>query len=44
MTSDTEFTAIEPLPLEKINKDFTIFGVRVNQILPQLAVEVETEE
>jgi hypothetical protein len=36
VTNDTEFAAIEPLPLEKIKQDFTILGVRVNQILPQL--------
>ncbi|ABA21488.1 conserved hypothetical protein [Trichormus variabilis ATCC 29413] len=44
VTNDTEFAAIEPLPLEKINQDFTILGVRVNKILPQLPVEVKTEE
>ncbi|MDZ8051524.1 MAG: low-complexity tail membrane protein [Aulosira sp. ZfuVER01] len=36
VTNDTEFAAIEPLPLEKIQQDFTIVGVRVNNILPQL--------
>ncbi len=36
VTNDTEFAAIKPLPLEKIQQDFTIIGVRVNQILPQL--------
>lgn len=36
VTNDTEFAAIEPLSLEKIKQDFTILGVRVNQILPQL--------
>ncbi|UKO98413.1 low-complexity tail membrane protein [Nostoc sp. UHCC 0870] len=44
VTNDTEFAALEPLPLEKINQDFTILGVRVNKILPQLTVKVETEE
>ncbi|WP_427162763.1 low-complexity tail membrane protein [Aliinostoc sp. HNIBRCY26] len=44
VTNDTEFAAIEPLPLEKINQDFTILGVRVNKILPQLTVKVKTEE
>jgi hypothetical protein len=34
--NETEFAAIEPLPLEKIKQDFTILGVRVNQILPHL--------
>ncbi|BCL36853.1 low-complexity tail membrane protein [Nostoc sp. MS1] len=44
VTNDTEFAAIEPLPLEKINQDFTILGVRVNKILPQLPVKIKTEE
>lgn len=44
VANDTEFAAIEPLPLEKINQDFTILGVRVNKILPQLPVDVKTEE
>jgi hypothetical protein len=34
VTNDTDFAAIEPLPLEKIKQDFTIFGVRVNHIWP----------
>lgn len=44
VTNDTEFAALEPLPLEKIQQDFTILGVRVNKILPQLTVKVKTEE
>lgn len=36
VTNDTEFAAIKPLPLEKIQQNFTIIGVRVNQIVPQL--------
>ncbi|OUL17543.1 low-complexity tail membrane protein [Nostoc sp. 106C] len=36
VTNDTEFAAIKPLPLEKIQQDFTIVGVQVNNILPQL--------
>lgn len=44
VTNDTEFAAIEPLTLEKIKQDFTILGVRVNTILPQLTVEAKTEE
>ena len=44
VTNDTEFAALEPLSLEKIKQDFTIFGVRVNQILPQRTVKIETEE
>jgi hypothetical protein len=34
VTNDTDFAAIEPLPLEKIKQDFTILGVRVNHIWP----------
>lgn len=44
VTRETEFAAIEPLSLEKIKQDFTILGVRVNQILPQLTGKVKTEE
>lgn len=34
VTNDTDFAAIEPLPLEKIKQNFTILGVQVNQIWP----------
>lgn len=44
VTKETEFAALEPLSLEKIKQDFTILGVRVNQILPQLTGKVKTEE
>ncbi|MBW4506517.1 MAG: low-complexity tail membrane protein [Scytonematopsis contorta HA4267-MV1] len=44
VTKDTEFDTLEPLPLERIKKDFTILGVRVNKILPQWSVEVQTED
>lgn len=44
VTNDTEFAAIKPLTLDKINQDFTILGVRVNKILPQSTAEVKTEE
>ncbi|MBH8573147.1 low-complexity tail membrane protein [Nostocaceae cyanobacterium CENA369] len=44
VTKETEFAALEPLSLEKIKQDFTILGVRVNHILPQRTVKVETEE
>ncbi len=44
MTKETEFATLEPLSLEKIKQDFTILGVRVNQILPQLTGKVKTEE
>jgi len=36
VTSETEFAATEPYPLERIPKDFTIVGLQVNQILPEL--------
>jgi hypothetical protein len=36
VTNETEFAALEPLSLEKIQQDFTILGVRVNQIVPQI--------
>ena len=36
VTNETEFAAIEPLSLEKIQQDFTILGVRVDQIVPRL--------
>lgn len=44
VTKETEFAAVEPLSLEKIQQNFTILGVRVNRILPQLTVKVKTEE
>jgi hypothetical protein len=39
VTNETDFAAVQPLSLEKIKEDFTILGVRVNQILPQLNVK-----
>jgi len=36
LTSESEFAAIEPYPLEKMSQDFTIPGVKVNKILPTL--------
>jgi hypothetical protein len=44
VTNDTEFAAVEPLPLEQIQEDFTILGVRVNQILPRVSLEVKNKE
>lgn len=44
VTTDAEFAATEPYPLEKINPDFTIVGLQVNQILPQLTNTVKTED
>lgn len=44
VTSDAEFAATEPYPLEKISPDFTILGLPVNQILPFLSDTVKTED
>jgi hypothetical protein len=34
LTSESEFSATEPYRVEKVPQDFTLPGVRVNQILP----------
>ena len=44
VTSDAEFAATQPYPLEKITPDFTILGLQVNQILPSLGDTAKTEE
>jgi hypothetical protein len=44
VTSETEFAATKPYALERIRQDFTIVGLQVNQILPQLTETVKTEE
>ncbi len=44
VTSETEFAATKPYPLERIPKDFTIVGLQVNQILPQLTPTVKPEQ
>ncbi len=36
VTSETEFAATKPYPLERIPEDFTIVGLQVDQILPPL--------
>jgi len=41
LLSDTEFTATEPFPADKISQNFTIFGVKVNQILPPVLPTIE---
>lgn len=43
VTSDAEFAATKPYPLEKISPDFTIVGLQVSQILPTLA-DIKTED
>lgn len=42
LTSESEFTAATPYPLEKISQDFTIPGLRVNKILPLATTESAT--
>lgn len=42
--SDAEFAATEPYPLDKIPQNFTILGLRVNQIVPSLTDTVKTED
>jgi hypothetical protein len=39
LTSESEFAATEPYPVEKMPQDFTIPGVRVNKILPLAVTE-----
>jgi len=34
LTSSSEFAATEPYPVEKVPQDFTLPGIKVNQILP----------
>ncbi|MEW6495538.1 MAG: low-complexity tail membrane protein [Cyanobacteriota bacterium] len=43
LTSESQFAATSPYPVEKIPQDFTIPGVRVNKILPLDATELEAE-
>lgn len=44
VTSDAEFAATQPYPVEKIMPDFTILGLQVNQILPLLGDTAKTED
>lgn len=44
VTSDAEFAATQPYPLEKITPDFTILGLQVNQLLPSLGDTDKTED
>ncbi len=41
LTSESQFAATAPYPVERIPQDFTIPGVRVNKILPLDATELE---
>jgi len=41
-TSEAEFAATEPYPVEKIPQDFTVPGLRVNRILPLEAEDAAT--
>lgn len=42
LLSDTEFTATEPFPADKISQNFTIPGIKVNQILPPILPTIES--
>lgn len=39
LTSDSEFATTEPYPVENVYKDFTMPGIKVNQILPVKSVD-----
>lgn len=43
LTSESEFSAATPYPVEKIPQDFTVPGIRVNKILTFMAKEAVTE-
>lgn len=43
LTSESEFAAATPYPVEKIPQDFTVPGIRVNKILTFMAKETATE-
>ncbi|HEY9831372.1 MAG TPA: low-complexity tail membrane protein [Stenomitos sp.] len=43
LTSESEFAAATPYPVEKIPQDFTVPGIRVNKILTFMAKEAATE-
>jgi hypothetical protein len=36
LLSDTEFSATEPFPADKISQNFTILGIKLNQVLPPM--------
>lgn len=40
LSSESEFADTEPYQIEKVNQDFTIPGMKVNQILPLAATEL----
>ena len=41
LTNDSKFAATEPYPLEQIRQNFSIPGIRVNQILPAIETDAE---
>lgn len=41
LTSEAAFAATEPYPATSVARDFTLFGIRVKQILPPLLAEPE---
>lgn len=41
LTSETNFLATQPYPVEKIRQDFSILGWQLNQILPPMETEIQ---
>ncbi|HEY9697710.1 MAG TPA: low-complexity tail membrane protein [Trichocoleus sp.] len=41
LASEAAFAATEPYPVQAVAQDFTLFGIRVKQILPPLVAEPE---
>lgn len=39
LTSESEFSATQPYPIEKLPQDFTLPGIKVNRILPIVTIE-----
>ena len=39
LTRDSEFATTEPYPVENVHQDFTMPGIKVNQILPVKIVD-----
>ncbi|HEY9859455.1 MAG TPA: low-complexity tail membrane protein [Candidatus Obscuribacterales bacterium] len=43
LLSEAEFGVTEPYPIEKIQRDFTLPGIKVNQILPPIVPETQSQ-
>jgi len=44
LLSEAEFAATEPYPVDRIQRDFTIPGIKVNQILPPVVPEASSPQ